>query len=272
MVGTQNAHNLITSSTDGLVCSWLVDMLAQPQETLELSHAGHGKTNEVAVTALDFPNNETTTFWVGTEEGNLYQAKRYDRAGSKAGMNPYDVYRGHAGPITGVHFHPLLGPIDFSDLFLSCSVDWTVKLWRAKSAAKPSTTPQVISPIYSFDESDDYVYDVRWHPSHPAIFGSANGSGRFDLWNLNADTEVPIVSTTIGNGRALNKLRWDRKEGRRVALGSSDGKMYVYDIGDTAVARESEWTDLQRTIGNLNASGAVGVADGSEQYSRSVYR
>lgn len=31
MVGTQNAHNLITSSTDGLVCSWLVDMLAQPQ-------------------------------------------------------------------------------------------------------------------------------------------------------------------------------------------------------------------------------------------------
>jgi dynein intermediate chain len=31
MVGTQNAHNLITSSTDGMVCSWLVDMLAQPQ-------------------------------------------------------------------------------------------------------------------------------------------------------------------------------------------------------------------------------------------------
>lgn len=31
IVGTQNAHNLITSSTDGMVCSWLVDMLAQPQ-------------------------------------------------------------------------------------------------------------------------------------------------------------------------------------------------------------------------------------------------
>lgn len=144
----------------------------------------------MAVTTLDFPDNETTTFWVGTEEGNMYQAKRYDRAGSKAGINPYDIYRGHAGPVTGLHFHPLPGPIDFSDLFLSCSVDWTVKLWRAKSAAKPSTSPQVITPIYSFDESDDYVYDVRWHPSHPAIFGSVNGSGRFDLWNLNADTEV----------------------------------------------------------------------------------
>lgn len=31
MVGTQNANNLITSSTDGMVCSWLADMLAQPQ-------------------------------------------------------------------------------------------------------------------------------------------------------------------------------------------------------------------------------------------------
>lgn len=31
MVGTQNANNLISSSTDGLVCSWLADMLAQPQ-------------------------------------------------------------------------------------------------------------------------------------------------------------------------------------------------------------------------------------------------
>lgn len=34
MVGTQNAHNLITSSTDGTVCSWVVDMLAQPQVSL----------------------------------------------------------------------------------------------------------------------------------------------------------------------------------------------------------------------------------------------
>ena len=31
MVGTQNANSLISSSTDGLVCSWLADMLAQPQ-------------------------------------------------------------------------------------------------------------------------------------------------------------------------------------------------------------------------------------------------
>ena len=90
----------------------------------------------------------------------------------------------------GLHFHPLLGPVDFSDLFLTCSVDWTVKLWRAKSMAKPSTQVNTVSPIYSFDEADDYVYDVKWHPAHPALFGTVDGSGKFNLWNLNSDTEV----------------------------------------------------------------------------------
>ncbi|KAF9564282.1 dynein intermediate chain [Agrocybe pediades] len=262
MVGTQNAHNLITSSTDGTVCSWLVDMLAQPQETLELVHAGHNKTSEVAITTLDFPDNETTTFWVGTEEGNVYQANRYDRAGAKAGLNQYDVYRGHSGPVMGLHFHPLVGPVDFSDLFLTCSVDWTTKLWRAKSLTKPSTTAHSISPLYSFDEADDYVYDVKWHPAHPATFGTVDGSGKFDLWNLNTDTEVPVVSTTVGSGRAINKLQWDRKEGRRAALGGSDGRLYIYDIGDMAIPRESEWTDMQKTVTSMAGSGqANGFAE-----------
>ncbi|RXW20680.1 hypothetical protein EST38_g5183 [Candolleomyces aberdarensis] len=256
MVGTQNAHNLITSSSDGTVCSWLVDMLAQPQETLELVHNGHNKTSEVAITTLDFPSNETTTFWVGTEEGNVYQANRYDRAGAKAGLNPHDVYKGHYGPVLGLDFHSSIGPIDFGDLFLTCSVDWTVKLWRAKSLTKPSTSLHHIPPLYSFDEADDYVYDVKWHPTHPASFGTVDGSGKFDLWNLNVDTEVPIVSTTVGTGRGLNKLQWDRKEGRRAALGGSDGHLYIYDIGDMALPRETEWADLQKVV-----AGMVGLED-----------
>lgn len=215
----------------------------------------------------------------------MYQANRYDRAGAKAGLNQYDVYKGHAGPVMGLHFHPLVGPVDFSDLFLTSSVDWTVKLWRAKSLAKPSTTPHAIAPIYSFDEADDYVYDVKWHPAHPAVFGTVDGSGQFDLWNLNIDTEVrggrhlffvlvcvltsvflfqvPLVSTSVGSGRAINKLEWDRKDGRRAALGGSDGRLYVYDIGDIAIPRESEWIDMQKTVSGIVAGGqANGVAEG----------
>lgn len=63
--------------------------------------------------------------------------------------------------------------------------------------------------------------------------------------------QVPVVSTQVGSGRAINKLQWDHKEGRRAALGGSDGKLYVYDIGDMALPRESEWTDLQRTVSGI---------------------
>lgn len=149
----------------------------------------------MSITTLDFPSNETTTFWVGTEEGNVYQANRHDRAGSKAGLNPHDVYKGHHGPVLGLDFHSSAGPVDFGDLFLTSSVDWTVKLWRSKGImAKQSTAVQHIPPIYSFDEADDYVFDVKWHPSHPASFGTVDGSGKFDVWNLNVDTEVWIVT------------------------------------------------------------------------------
>ncbi|KAI6034746.1 hypothetical protein BKA83DRAFT_4121794 [Pisolithus microcarpus] len=247
MVGTQNAHNQTTSSTDGSVCSWLVDMLVHPEETLVLIHAGRNKTGEVAITTLDFPDNETTTFWVGTKEGNVYQANRYDRAGAKAGLDQQDIYKGHAGRVMRLRFHPLAGPVDFSDLFLAVSMDRTVKLWRAKSLAKPSTTARTIPPVYSFDEVDDYVYDAKWHLAHPAVFGTADGSGKFDSWNSNNDTEVSTVTTNVGTGRAINKLEWDRKDGRCAALGCSDGKLYTYDIGDIVIPGESEWTGLQKT-------------------------
>lgn len=67
--------------------------------------------------------------------------------------------------------------------------------------------------------------------------------------------QVPVVSTIVGQGRALNKLQWDRKEGRRAALGGSDGRLYVYDIGDMAIPRESEWTDMQKAVAGIVGGG-----------------
>ena len=71
------------------------------------------------------------------------------------------------------------------------------------------------------------------------------------------------MSTNVGLGRAINKLQWDRKDGRRVALGGSDGRLYVYDIGDMSIPRESEWADLQKTVAGIVGGGQVnGTVDG----------
>jgi dynein intermediate chain len=255
-------------------------MLARPQETLELSHPQHPKTDEVSVTCMTFQGNETTQMLVGTEEGNIYGANRYDRAGAKAGLLHNETYAAHSGPVFGIDYHPLAGSIDFSDLFLSCGVDWTVRLWRSKGAsasgiashrgsASASDASTTISPLHTFEEASDYVLDARWHPHHPALFGTVDAGSKFDVWNINADAEVPAVSTLVGgsgeghgttssSAKGLNKLAWDRREGRNVAIGSSDGKVYIYDIGAMATPRETEWDILRGTLQGLANTDVVG--------------
>lgn len=69
VVGTQNAHNLISISTDGKMCSWSLDMLSQPQETLELQNK---QSKQIAVTQLAFPSGDVNNFVVGSEDGTVY--------------------------------------------------------------------------------------------------------------------------------------------------------------------------------------------------------
>ncbi|KAJ2617769.1 hypothetical protein H4S08_000149 [Coemansia sp. RSA 1365] len=248
VVGSTNAHQLISASTDGLVCSWQLDMLAQPQDVIELSHPAHLRTDEVSVTCMDFADNETAAFVVGTAEGVAYQVNRYDRAGCKAGLNAFDAYRAHAAPINSLSFHPP-SAADFTDLFLTASSDWTVRLWRARPAAKPaSTVPADIRPLHVFDAFDDYVYDARWSPVHPSVFASADGTGRLALWNLNLDIELPVQS--VSSGRALNKLAWDRP-GRRIATGGADGSVYIYDVGDLSTPHADDHANFSRVVAGL---------------------
>uniref|UniRef100_A0A4W3IL59 Cytoplasmic dynein 1 intermediate chain 2-like n=1 Tax=Callorhinchus milii TaxID=7868 RepID=A0A4W3IL59_CALMI len=237
VVGTQNAHNLVSVSTDGKLCTWSLDMLSQPQDSIELVHK---QSKAVAVTSMSFPLGDINNFVVGSEEGSVYTACRL---GSKAGI--LELFEGHQGPVTGVHCHTAAGPVDFSPLFITSSFDWTVKLWSSKSN----------KPLYSFEDSSDYVFDVMWSPIHPALFACVDGMGRLDLWNLNEDSEVPNASITMEGNPAVHRVRW-APSGREVAVGDSEGQVSVYDVGEQiAVPRSDEWTRFAQTLSDLKANG-----------------
>ncbi|XP_033984798.1 cytoplasmic dynein 1 intermediate chain 2-like isoform X2 [Trematomus bernacchii] len=234
VVGTQNAHNLISISTDGKICSWSLDMLSQPQDSMELVFK---QSKAVAVTSMSFPLGDVNNFAVGSEDGSVYMSCRH---GSKAGIS--EMFEGHQGPITGIDCHTAAGPLDFSHLFVTSSFDWTVKLWSTKNN----------KPLYSFEDNSDYVYDVMWSPTHPALFACVDGVGHLDLWNLNNDTEVPTASVTVEGNPALNRVRWAHS-GKEIAVGDSDGRVLVYDVGEqTAVPRNDEWTRFVRTLAEIN--------------------
>uniref|UniRef100_A0A7N4P466 Dynein cytoplasmic 1 intermediate chain 1 n=1 Tax=Sarcophilus harrisii TaxID=9305 RepID=A0A7N4P466_SARHA len=187
VVGTQNAHNLITVSTDGKLCSWSLDMLSTPQESMELVY---NKSKPVAVTGMAFPTGDVNNFVVGSEEGTVYTACRH---GSKAGIG--EVFEGHQGPVTGINCHMAVGPIDFSHLFVTSSFDWTVKLWS---------------------------------------------------------TKVPTASVAVEGASALNRVRWAHT-GKEVAVGDSEGRIWIYDVGELAVPHNDEWTRFARTLVEIRA-------------------
>lgn len=241
-VGTQNATNLITASNDGRLCVWSLAMLSQPQEYIDLKH--DQTRRELGVMSLSFPENETNVLYVGAEDGSVCQVHIL---GSKVGVT--ECYDGHDAPVTGIDMHPhgdasQHGVEAATDLALTSSFDWSIKLWMVK---------QYQSPVLSMDMFEDYVYDARWHPAHPAVFASVDGEGHVDLWNLNQDLEAPVVRCENPNQRklALNRCHWS-SDGRRLVTGDSEGRLSVYGV-DRSVAqpRNEDFTQFQERVRQL---------------------
>ncbi|VDO92059.1 unnamed protein product [Soboliphyme baturini] len=231
VVGTSNAHNLVSISTDGKLCSWNLDMLSEPQESFMLQMK---QSRPVSAMCLCFPLNDVNNFFVGGEDGCMYAGCRH---GSKAGIT--EIYEGHFGPVMGIDCHAATGgSVDFSNIVLTCSADWTVKLWNTRDQ----------KPLYSFEDHNDYVYDVAWCPIHPAIFTCADGLGHLDLWNLNLDTELPISSMTTNDGSSFNKVLWS-KSGQLLAAGNDCGHIFVYEVNEQVVnPRSIEWSEFSKTL------------------------
>ncbi len=285
IVGTQNANNIISCSTDGVVCSWAENMLAQPQEFLSLTVPPPCKVDDLAVTCLAFPHTDPTFFLVGSEEGTIYPCHRYDRAGAKAGVDARVRYAGHTAPVMSVDFHPARGPVDLGDLVLSSSLDWSVKLWKVRAPAATSAivtgsgmgvagtaVDNTATPLLDFIR-EDLVYDAAWSPVKPGVFSIVDGAGWLELWDITVDLEEPVARITPSqrkDGRSmlansLNRVAWDKHDGKRLATGGISGALTVFEVGSDLGGREGlrseEWTNVKKLVNRLEASGINGVED-----------
>lgn len=271
VVGTQNASSVVSVSTDGVVCAWSTDMLTLPQEYLELHSPNPSayKTDDVAPICMAFPASDPTYFLAGTEQGSILPVHRYDRAGAKAGVDARCTYRGHEAPVTGIDFHPARGKIDLGDLFVSCGLDWTVKVWRAKP---PSSTSGSISgsggdtvrPLLSILREDS-VYSAKWSPTKPGVFGCVDGAGKLDVYDIGVSSDLPVASARPSHQekdvyalRSLNKLAWEKNQGKHVAVGGLDGVATVFEVGSELGGLETKgdkWLGVRKWVGRQSKTG-----------------
>lgn len=241
---------IISVSTDGVMCAWTTDMLARPQEYLELTYPPPLQSttttsllskvvDDLSPMTVAFSRNDTSTFYVGTEEGSIWSINRYDRAGAKAGTDASIRFQPHFAPVTKIDFHKAgLGSgtgeaSEFDDLLLSTSLDWSVRLWRTRHASNVGGGDvKTISPVIEWVR-EDMMYDVAWSPVRPSLFTTVDGSGALELWDLmSSDPEIPVAWTKDSAATALNKVCWETGvEGRRVVTGALDGRVQVWDLG-----------------------------------------
>lgn len=156
----------------------------------------------------------------------------------------------HSGPVFGLSCHQAAGTLDFSDLFLTASADWSIKLWSTKyntgssistlgsgnkelsaSPAPPTaSSSSIIPPIHTFENNQDYLYDIAWSPAHPAVFVCGDGQANIDLWDINTHTEMPIATHKMkGGSQCISKLAWSQK-GDLLAVGDDIGRIELQTL------------------------------------------
>jgi dynein intermediate chain 1 len=91
---------------------------------------------------FDFNKFNPSLFLVGTEEGNIHLC-------SKTYSGQYmETYEGHVLAVYAVRWNPF-----HESVFLSCSADWTIKMWEQSSK----------SPVCIFD-LQSAINDIEWAP------------------------------------------------------------------------------------------------------------
>lgn len=72
------------------------------------------------------------------------------------------------GPVYKVAWSPFC-----PDVFLSCSSDWTIQLWRQ----------DLQTPVLCFNSKQKAVFDIMWSPHCATVFGAVS-KGKVEIWDL----------------------------------------------------------------------------------------
>lgn len=188
-------------SSDGNVVRWVLsktDLLHEGIMELKFFREEAADSNEsddptsllAGGSCFDFDKKQEHLFVVGTEEGAIHSySKEY---------NPQHLrsFNGHHMAVYAVKwntFHP--------DVFLSCSADWTVKLWERNTKR----------PVMTFDLKMS-VGDVAWAPFSSTVFATITTDGKVRVYDLKVNKHEPVGFTIIQKKAKLTHISFNPTE------------------------------------------------------------
>ena len=190
--------NFFSVSTDGRVTLWTLSKseldytdLMQLKLTTKATDPDADEDSSLCGLAggccFDFSRLSEHLFLVGTEEGRIHKC-------SKAYNSQYlETYDGHYMAVYTVrwnHFNP--------KVFISCSADWTVKLWDHTRN----------SPLMSFDLNNQ-VGDVAWTPWSSTSFAACTADGKVHVFDLHENKNEAMCEQKVVRKAKLTKLAFN---------------------------------------------------------------
>ncbi|KAI4825554.1 hypothetical protein KUCAC02_021234 [Chaenocephalus aceratus] len=236
--GEDRVEALVAVSADGRVTKWLLSsngldcidlMKLKKSQTLKKKAVENKKKPERIISAMtpgfcvDFHPIDSSIYLAGTSECLIHKCSVSNS------QNVLLTYKKHFCPVNHVEWSP------FSpDVFLSCSSDWTIQLWKQDCS----------DPVMSFKSTQRTVSTVRWSPNSSTVFAAINGE-MVEIWDLNLNIMLPTVVHRAA--AAVTSLLFASGTDC-VLVGDTEGEVTVYQLKNLGVGRDKQVESLEDII------------------------
>ncbi|KAM6079204.1 dynein axonemal intermediate chain 4 isoform 2-T2 [Theristicus caerulescens] len=239
--GDGKKERLICISADGRITEWLIQKRLDCTDLMKIKRTESEKkklpgekerkrealiSRQAAGMCFDFHPKDTNFYLAGTEEGHIHKCS------CSCNAQFLETYRGHKGPVYKVAWNPFS-----TDMFLSCSADWSIILWHQDSQ----------TPILTFSSATAFVHDIMWSPKSAFIFAAANES-RVEIWDLSVSIFNPVISR-FANPRAKFTSVLFAKNTDCLLVGDSKGEVSVFELQNLGGPNSDKVDTLHDIIG-----------------------
>ncbi len=225
--GAERGEMLVSSSTDGRVTMWSVKKGLEHSDLIKLkrvaSKLGAGDvfiSRNASATALDFASFDSNIYIVATEDGHIHKCS------CSYNEQYLETYSGHQGPVYRIRWAP-----HHPQVFMSCSADWSVKIWHCDTTVPLLTTQPCTEP----------VMDIAWSPRLSTVFATVTRDGTIAVWNILHSLLDPVASVKLS--RAPTRVLFGHLECPVLLAGDEDGIVHVFrlvNLDDTGMGMSPE--------------------------------
>ena len=240
---------LYSVSGDGSVMQWSMKKGLIPKQVMSLkrsttaaatasasaatqSEVKEGLSRDGSGMCIDFPilGGSSSTganaslanqYYCGTEDGAIH------RCSISYNEQTLDTYVHHTGAVHAIRCNPFT-----SELFLSCSHDWTVAVWSSRSER----------PLCVLGGGGSDVMDCVWNPVWAAVFACVTRDGWLHVYDMQQSTLDAVISVELDGGGGASSsgggvsgccVVWS--SGSVLLVGDERGRVKVWKVAGLGV-------------------------------------